>query len=273
MLLKDFLAAWLTAIRPQVLPLAKNTAPLLLAPTRRRAGKGSTHHRSLHTSFDLPKRHQLVKSTTCKATWQATSAPSPFSLQPLLTYLDTFKAESQAAHPRTRSLPVMVRRGLTHGPCVVLCTLEGRRWERRGWVEMPQVREGSPSLVLGSGLNQTPRELLLCTHVQGYACFQHNPPIHTQPRNLLHPEKSNQIKSTHPANQMQDTLVAACLCRRSFEQLNGGTGRTTCRSLSFLPSSPIAKENPNTRQTMHVLAYLWRSPLMQMPPMEEDAPK
>lgn len=176
MLLKGFLAAWLTAIQPQVLPLAKKTASLLLAPTRRRAGKGSPHHRSLHTSFDLPKRHQLVKSTTCKATWQATSAPSPFSFQPLLTYLDAFKAESQAAHPSARSSPIMVRRGLTRGPCVVLCTSEGRRWERRSWAEMPQVREGSPSLALGSGLNQTPGELLLCTHAQGYVRFQHNPP-------------------------------------------------------------------------------------------------
>ena len=56
---------------------------------------------------------------------------------------------------------------------------EERGWA--GWAEMPQVREGSPHRVLGSGLNQTParvlRELLLCTHVRGHVRFQHNPPI------------------------------------------------------------------------------------------------
>lgn len=57
----------------------------------------------------------------------------------------------------------------------------GENWGWAGWAEMPQVREGSPNLVLGSSLNQTPAgalgELLLCTHVQGRVRFQHNPPI------------------------------------------------------------------------------------------------
>lgn len=68
---------------------------------------------------------------------------------------------------------------------------EERGWA--GWAEMPQVREGSPDPLLGSGLNQTPAralgELLLCTHMQGHVRFQHDPPISRSTQKPLACEK------------------------------------------------------------------------------------
>lgn len=107
--------------------------------------------------------------------------PFTFLISTPLTYLDTFKAESQADHPSMRSFPITVRRGLS---MVLVLFFPPRRagvGRGVGLGRDAQVRERSPSLVLGSSLSQTPAralgELLLCTHMQGHVLFQHNPPI------------------------------------------------------------------------------------------------
>lgn len=75
-------------------------------------------------------------------------------------------------------------------------------------------------------------------------------------------QKIKKIKETHPANQMQDTLVAACLCWRSFGQgpssgLVVGWGQQLAKILPFTLLPVELFPSPNKTQTQDKQCGCW----------------
>lgn len=118
--------------------------------------------------------------------------PFAFLISTPLTSLDTFKPESQAAHPSTRSIPITVRRGLSHGPCIVLSNSKGKRWERSGSGQAGQrcleSEEDFPAWSLPLLGTKRLLECLgsFCSAPMSEAIFNTTLPSRTQPRSLSH---------------------------------------------------------------------------------------
>ena len=90
------------------------------------------------------------------------------------------------------------------------------------------------------------------------SAFNTTHPSPTQPRSLLHAK--NKIKYTHPANRMQDTLVAACLFGQGPSLgLAVGWGGQLARSppLALLPAELSHRQTKPKHETNNAYVGLF----------------